>query len=161
MGHFWLPHPNRVEIWEAVEQGPHRSATSLEAIEHFAAEIEEQLRTKQARLIAWDNIKYNPPPQLKISPIAAILHKSKAFRLILDLSFRLRLKYGGILAAVNDTTIESAPKGAIDQLGECLTRIIHAFVEASDDAKIFMAKWDIKDGFWRMDCRDGEEWNFA
>jgi hypothetical protein len=24
-----------------------------------------------------------------------------------------------------------------------------------------MAKWDIKDGFWRMDCEEGEEWNFA
>ncbi len=24
-----------------------------------------------------------------------------------------------------------------------------------------MAKYDIKDGFWRMDCRKGEEWNFA
>jgi hypothetical protein len=24
-----------------------------------------------------------------------------------------------------------------------------------------MAKWDIKDGFWRMDCTAGEEWNFA
>jgi hypothetical protein len=24
-----------------------------------------------------------------------------------------------------------------------------------------MAKWDIKDGFWRMDCAEGEEWNFA
>ena len=24
-----------------------------------------------------------------------------------------------------------------------------------------MAKWDIKDGFWRMDCTEGEEWNFA
>jgi hypothetical protein len=28
-------------------------------------------------------------------------------------------------------------------------------------AKVFMAKWDIKDGFWRMDCAEGEEWNFA
>jgi hypothetical protein len=27
--------------------------------------------------------------------------------------------------------------------------------------KILMAKWDIKDGFWRMDCEHGEEWNFA
>ena len=149
------------EIWEAVEQGPHRSATSPEAIEHFAVEIQEKRQTKQARLVAWGDIKDNPPPQLKISPIAAIPHKSKAFRSILDLSFRLRLKNGGILAAVNDMTIKSAPKGVIDQLGECLTRIIHAFVEASDDAKRFMAKWDIKDGFWRMDCRVGEEWNFA
>ncbi len=24
-----------------------------------------------------------------------------------------------------------------------------------------MAKWDIKDGFWRLDCREGEEYNFA
>jgi hypothetical protein len=24
-----------------------------------------------------------------------------------------------------------------------------------------MAKWDIKDGFWHMDCTKGEEWNFV
>jgi hypothetical protein len=24
-----------------------------------------------------------------------------------------------------------------------------------------MAKWDIKDGFWRLDAEDGAEWNFA
>jgi hypothetical protein len=24
-----------------------------------------------------------------------------------------------------------------------------------------MAKWDIKDGFWRMDCEEGEEYNFT
>ena len=152
---------SKSDIWEAVERGPHRSAMSPEAIEHFATEIQEKIRTQQARLVMWDDIKDDPPPQLKISPIAAIPHKSKAFRSILDLSFRLRLKNGGVLAAVNDTTIKSAPKGAIDQLGECLTRVIHAFAEADDDAKIFMAKWDIKDGFWRMDCREGEEWNFA
>jgi hypothetical protein len=120
---------------------------SPEALHHFAEEIKEKIRTKQARLVPWDDIKDDPPPQLKISPIAAIPHKSKAFRSILDLSFRLRLKNGGILAAVNDTTIKSAPKGAINQLGECLSRIIHAFAEADDDTKIFMAKWDIKDGF--------------
>ena len=77
------------------------------------------------------------------------------------MSFRLRLKNGGVLESVNDTTIKSAPKGAINQLGECLTRIIHAFAEANNDAKIFMAKWDIKDGLWRMDCREGDEWNFV
>jgi hypothetical protein len=54
-----------------------------------------------------------------------------------------------------------APAGAIDQIGKCLSRIIHAFAEADDTAKIFMAKWDIKDGFWQMDCAAGEEWNFA
>ncbi len=154
-------HWTKGEIWAAVERGPHRSATSPEALKHFEEEIKEKLHKNQARLVAWDTIKDNPPAQLKISPIAAIPHKSKAFRSILDLSFRLRLQNGGVLAAVNDTTIKCAPKGAINQLGECLTRIIHAFAETHTDTKIFMAKWDIKDGFWRMDCREGEEWNFA
>ena len=40
-------------------------------------------------------------------------------------------------------------------------RVIHAFAEADPKANIFMAKWDIKDGFWRMDCAEGEEWNFV
>jgi hypothetical protein len=24
-----------------------------------------------------------------------------------------------------------------------------------------MAKWDIKDGFWHLDAKTGDEWNFA
>jgi hypothetical protein len=79
----------------------------------------------------------------------------------MDLSFTLRLSNGSELPSVNDTTIKTAPSGAIDQLGHLLSRIIHAFAKAADDDKIFMAKWDVKDGFWRMDCREGKEWNFA
>ena len=119
------------------------------------------MRTKQARLVLWDDIKDCPPKELKISPIAAIPHKSKAFQSILDLSFCLRLENGGVRESVNETTEKTAPAGAIDQIGECLSRIIHAFAEADESAKIFMAKWDIKDGFWRMDCAEGEEWNFT
>jgi hypothetical protein len=77
------------------------------------------------------------------------------------LSFHLRLKQGGILPSVNATTIKTAQKGAIDQLGHLLICIIHAFAEAKNDARIFMAKWDIKDGFWRMDAEEGAEWNFS
>ena len=111
--------------------------------------------------MAWDNIKDNPPHQLKILPIAAILHKLKDIRSILDLSFRLCLANGGVQAAVNNTMEKTAPKRAIDQIGECLSGIIHAFRETGLMAKVFMAKWDIKDGFWQMDCMEGEEWNFA
>jgi hypothetical protein len=149
------------EMWEAVARGPHQSALSPDALQHFATEAEQKVRMGQAKLVLWDDIKDNPPRQLKISPIAAIPHKSKAYRSILDLSFRLRLTSGGIRTSVNDTTEKTAPAGAIDQIGECLARIIHAFAGADEDAKIFMAKWDIKDGFWRMDCEAGEEWNFA
>ncbi len=55
---------------------------------------------------------------------------------------------------VNDITVKLAPQGALDQLRHTFSRIIHAFAEAEEDIKIFMAKWDIKDGFWRMDCKD-------
>ncbi len=105
----------------------------------------------------WEDIKENPPKERKISPIAAIPHKLKAYRSILDLSFWLRLKSGGVLSAVNDTTKKTASKGAIDKIGESLLHIIHAFSEANEDAIFFMVKWDIKDGFWRMDCENGEE----
>ncbi len=112
-------------------------------------------------MVQWDSIKNNPPKKLKISPIAAIPHKSKDFQSILDLSVRLRLKNSGVRASVNNTTKKTAPAGAINQIGECLSRVFHTFAEADDDAKIFMAKWDIKDGFWQTDCAVGEEWNFA
>ena len=95
------------------------------------------------------------------SPIAAIPHKLKQFCSILDLSFNLRLKQGGIVPSVNSTTAKTAPKSAIVQLGHSLTRIIHAFADAEEDARIFMAKWDIKDGFWRLDTEEGTEWNFS
>jgi hypothetical protein len=49
----------------------------------------------------------------------------------------------------------------VDQIGHTLQRIIHAFGESTEEDKIFMAKYDIKDGFWRMECREGEEWNFS
>ena len=123
------------EMWEAVARGPHRSALSPEAITHFKEEAADKVRTNQARLVLWDDIKDNPPPELKISPIAAIPHKSKDFRSILDLSFCLHLSNGGVLASVNDTTKKTAPAGAINQIGECLSKIIHAFAEADDDTK--------------------------
>ena len=149
------------EMEAAIERGPHESALTPEAIQHFAAEATAKVAMGQARVVRWDDIKANPPQQLKISPIAAIPHKSKAYRSILDLSFRLRLKEGGVIMAVNDTSTKTAPRGSIDQIGHALKRIIHAFAEADDDEKIFMAKWDIKDGFWRLQCREGEEWNFC
>ncbi len=156
-GRPWAP----AEMQEVVDRGPHRSTMSANAIAHFEVEVAEKVKSGQAKLVAWESIKDNPPTELKISPIAAIPHKSKQFRSILDLSFHLQLKQGGILPSVNATTIKTAPRGAIDQLGHSLTRIIHAFAKTKDEAHIFMAKWDIKDGFWRLDAEDGAEWNFT
>jgi hypothetical protein len=138
----------------------------VKALEHFEEEALKKVATGQATIVDWDTIKEDPPPQMKVSPIAAIPHKSKAFRLILDLPFLLRLWDGTKLPAVNDPTTKMSPTGrstnsAICSLGHLLQRVIHAFAEADESDKIFMAKWDIKDGFWRLDAKTGDEWNFA
>ena len=96
-------------------------------------------------MVDWEAIRKDPPRELKISPVAAIPHKSKDYRSILDLSFRLHLDDGGVVPAVNETSTKTAPGGAIDQIGHSLKRVIHAFAESDDNEKIFMAKWDIKD----------------
>ncbi len=130
----------------AIERGPHESALTPEAIAHFGVEVAEKVKTGQATVVDWEDIRHNPSEQLKISPIAAIPHKSKAYRSILDLSFRLRLHDGRELLAVKDTSTKTAPQGSINQIGHSLKRIIHAFAEASDDEKIFMANGMIRMG---------------
>ena len=49
------------------------------------------------------------------------------------------------------------PGRAIGQIGHVLLRLVHAFAEAPDCANILQEKWDIKDGFWRIDCKEGGE----
>ncbi len=151
----------REQMQCAIDRGPHASALMTEALKHFADEIQDKLKAGQARTVLWDDIKDNPPDQLKISPIAAIPHKSKPFRSILDLWFSLKLNTASTIPSVNESTTKTAPSASIDQLGHSLSRLIHAVATVEEDAKIFMAKWDIKDGFWRLDCQDGEEYNFA
>ena len=108
-------------------------------------------------MVLWDDIKDNPPKELKVSPVSMVPHKSRGFRAILVLSFAIRLDSGREVPLVNETLHKTALKGAIDQMGHALMRLIHAFAQVDKDAKIFMAKWDIKDGFWRLDCKEGQE----
>ena len=150
-----------LQMEKAIARGPHKSALTAPALAHFADEVREKVSAGQARLIAWDDIKHDPPVQLKISPIAAVPHNSKPYRSILDLSFSLRLEDGSLIPSVNDTTIKTAPAASTEQLGHSLARLIHAFAESGPDEKVFMAKWDVKDGFWRLQCQQGEEYNFA
>jgi hypothetical protein len=77
------------EMQAAIDRGPHVSALDPEAIEQLQQEVQDKVKKGQARLVLWDEIKKDPPKELKISPIAMIPHKSRKFRAILDLSFRL------------------------------------------------------------------------
>ena len=49
----------------------------------------------------------------------------------------------------------------MDQIGHVLLCLIHEFAEAPECAKLFQAKWDIKDWFWRINFQEGEELNFC
>ena len=152
---------SREQMQTAIDRGPHISALVPDAMAQLDLEIAEKVKNGQARIIRWNDIRDNPPAQLKISRVAMVAHKSRPYRAILDLSFSIKLSPTTEVPSVNSNTKKTAPRGAIDQIGHVLPRIIHAFATADENAKIFMAKWDIKDGFWRLDCEAGEEWNFA
>ena len=110
----------KAEIWEAVERGPHALALLVEALKHFKQEAAKKVAMGQATIVEWDEIMDNPPTQMRVSPIAAIPHKLKAFQSILDLPFSLRLRDGTTLPSLNNTTTKTAPGRAINQLGHSL-----------------------------------------
>ena len=62
------------EMEAAIARGLHQSALTLEALEHFAAEVREKVLSKQARVVEWDAIKDNPPTELKISGTKDLAH---------------------------------------------------------------------------------------
>ena len=86
-----------------------------------------------------------------------ILHKSRKYHTILDLSFSVRLQDGSRVPLVNEALVKTAPQGAIDQIRHSISHVIHAFASTPPDEKVFMAKWDIKDGLWHLDCEEDEE----
>ena len=91
------------EIQGAINRGPHKSVLEPDAIAHFTEEVADKVAKGQACVVLWDDIKDNHPLQLKVSPVAAIQHKLRAYRSILDLSFALWLEEGSVVESVNDT----------------------------------------------------------
>jgi hypothetical protein len=67
------------EIEAAISRGPHKSSLEPEALAHFAEEVNNKVNNGQACVVLWDDIRLNHPRQLKVSPVAAILHKSRAY----------------------------------------------------------------------------------
>ena len=144
-----------------LRRGPHRSSKKKQAIIQLRRETEEKIKHGYARVITWGQIKNNIPPKLKISPVAMIPHKSKAFRCILDLSFTLH-DNGHSYKSVNQTTAKQSKPEAMTQLGLCTQRIIATMADNYNKSQPFyFVKLDIKDGFWRMAVSNEDAWNFA
>ena len=152
---------SKEQIIAAIKRGPHQSSNSSAASTFLHAEVADKVKSGYAKVVRWGDIKHNIPPHLKISPVALVPHKSRQFRTILDLSFKLRYK-GGIVPSVNSSTVKHAPAEAMVQLGQCLKRIIHTLATNYNPHQPFaFAKIDIKDGFWRMMVAEKDAWNFC
>ena len=124
-------------------------------------EAREKEAQEFVKIYRWDDLKKNLPRALKLSPLAMIPHKSRKYKTILDLSYQLMVA-GYMLPSVNDATMRMAPEEVMDQIGSMLPRMIEALAAAPmERGDIMFSKLDIKDGFWRMVCEEGEEWNFA
>ena len=144
-----------------LKQGPHISGKNTKAITFLRQETSTKVQQGYTRVVKWGDIKHNHPPQLKLSPVAMIPHKSKAFCCILDLSFGLRHQ-GKQLASVNSATRKQALPQAMTQLGQCVKRLVHILAKYHLPHKPFLfSKLDIKDGFWRMAVGNQEAWNFC
>ena len=70
--------------------------------------------------------------------------------------FSLRLSTHQI-PLVNELTQKQSLEGTLtlDQLGTVLPRIIAALAQTAGNEVVFFAKFDIKDGFWRLVCEEG------
>ena len=94
----------------------------------------------------WKDIQQNYLKQLKILPIAAIRYKSCNYRLILDLSFSIKMSRK-LTKLVNETLLETAPRKVLSYIGTTLSWIIHNIATALASADCLLTKVDIKDGF--------------
>jgi hypothetical protein len=149
------------QIEAAIQRGPHISAKIPAAREALLSEAHEKVQGGYAKIVTYASIKHALPPQLKISPVAMIPHKSRLYRCILDLSFNIH--YNNISTTnVNSTTTKLAPQKSMATLGTVLGRIInHLANNYNPNIPFVFCKADIKDGFWRMVVTATNAWNFC
>jgi hypothetical protein len=72
---------SRQRIEAARAKGAHASAKAPGAADACSAEALERVAAGSCRLINWVGIRDDIPPNLKVSPIAAVPHKSRLYRL--------------------------------------------------------------------------------
>ena len=92
---------NPDEIEAAVTKGPHSLALEDDAISKIQVKAWGKPAQGFSTIVRWDNIKQNPPSNLKKSPLAMIQHKRRKYRAILNLSFALKVT-GRDLPSVNE-----------------------------------------------------------
>lgn len=155
------PNWSQEHILKQLKRGPHPTARDQKAWDLFAEDVGYQVDAGFCRLVEWDDIKDDIPPNLKISPVACIPQTNRRDRIILDLSFGVRVGGKIVQESVNDASADIAPNESMDELGNTLPRILSYMARADPGRPIRFSKYDVSDGYWRMVVKPGEEWNFA
>jgi hypothetical protein len=104
-----------------------------------------------------------------MSPVGVIPQAGQRGRIILDLSFAVRLeqklgqcKPGAILQeAVNGATVPLAPKKPIREIGKKLPRWFEFIANAPAGQEILPSKVDLSDGFWQIIVEEAAWWNLC
>ena len=96
------------------------------------------------------------PPNLKISPVAMIPHKSRMYRKILDLTFNLKLA-GQKAPSVNNSTEKLAPQKSMANLGSSLKRIIDNMFQNYHPQYPFMFSLSNKEEMFQVKGHQEEE----
>jgi hypothetical protein len=86
------PQWSKTHIMAAITRGSHPTAKKTEARCYLINQMLDKVKENFAKITRWGDIKDDIPPNLKISPIAMIPHKSRDYRAILDLSFQIQEK---------------------------------------------------------------------
>jgi len=148
------------QLRAAVQRGNHPSARTPDAAACLWEEMLEKVKQGFAQIIPWSKLEKNPP-NLKISPLAAVPHKSRPYQAILDLSYNLRID-NTVFASVNSSTRSRAHPKSMQQLSRVLPRVIYnVAMPPIEFGPIYMAKWDLKDGFWRLAVSQQDAWHFC
>jgi hypothetical protein len=124
---------SRQAIEESIKRGNHVSATTKEAIDLIKTDVDYQIKAGFTKLIPWETIKDDPPENLKISPVAVIFYKERRGRIIMDLSFPVKLGNKIIQQSVNETTRQQAPLEFLDQLGKVMNRMVSCMTWAPNE----------------------------
>jgi hypothetical protein len=78
------------QIKLAIQQAPHGSTLTEEAIQLFANDLAYQVQAGFIEVVLASNLLANPPANLKVSPSAAVPQANRRPRIILNLSCSVR-----------------------------------------------------------------------
>jgi hypothetical protein len=85
---------------------------------------------------------------LKVAPLAAVPHKSRDFRMILDISFQLQQPNTGLYNSVNSSdSTQNVPHHSQAVRSNVIPRIPWTMDRTKSTEPFLFAKVDIKDGF--------------